>query len=237
MAEKNYYLIALALVVLVILAGLWLYGANRSTNESLTATSTILSNFGSTSQQQAGAQINNITPPTNSGQVNKKMTNIVTLETSFGEIQFETYNNDAPNTVANFVKLAKDGFYDGLIFHRVIEGFMIQGGDPNCVKGGPCGAGGPGYQFADELNPATASYKAGYQKGVVAMANAGPNTNGSQFFIMLENNPLPNAYTIFGKVIKGQDVVDAIGKVKTTGSPTDKPLENVVIKKVTVTEK
>ncbi|MFA6475830.1 MAG: peptidylprolyl isomerase [Candidatus Paceibacterota bacterium] len=230
--EKNYYLIALVLVVLVILAGAWLYKADRDTTESLTATSTIIGNLASTSQQQAsviqaGAPINNLN--------NKKMTNIVTLETSMGEIQFETYNNDAPNTVANFVKLAKEKYYDGLIFHRVISGFMIQGGDPNCTKGGACGSGGPGYQFADELNPETASYKAGYQKGVVAMANAGPNTNGSQFFIMLENNPLPNAYTIFGKVIKGQDVVDAIGKVKT--APGDKPIENVVIKSVTVSEK
>jgi cyclophilin family peptidyl-prolyl cis-trans isomerase len=232
MVEKNYYLIALVLVVLVILAGAWLYKADRATTESLTATSTLLDGFGSTSQQQAS--VDQALNPINSSNINKKMTNIVTLETSLGEIQFETYNNDAPNTVANFVKLAKEKYYDGLIFHRVIEGFMIQGGDPNCVKGGACGAGGPGYQFADELNPATDSYKAGYQKGVVAMANAGPNTNGSQFFIMLADNPLPNAYTIFGKVIKGQDVVDAIGKVKTTGSPTDKPLENVAIKNVTV---
>lgn len=233
MSEKNYYLIALVLVVLVILAGAWLFQADRATTESLTATSTILDNFGSTSQQQANVtqSINPITSPN----VNKKMINIVTLETSMGEIQFETYNNDAPNTVANFVKLAKEKYYDGLIFHRVIKGFMIQGGDPNCTKGGPCGAGGPGYQFADELNPATVSYKAGYQKGVVAMANAGPNTNGSQFFIMLENNPLPNAYTIFGKVIKGQEIVDAIGNVKT--APGDKPIENVVIKRVTVSEK
>ena len=158
----------------------------------------------------------------------KNGSHIVTLETNFGEIQFETYDADAPKTVNNFITLAQKNFYNNLIFHRVISGFMIQGGDPNGN-----GTGGPGYEFADELNPATDSYKAGYKKGVVAMANAGPNTNGSQFFIMLADYPLPNNYTIFGKVVKGQDVVDAIGKVKTDPS-NDKPLAPVVIQKVTV---
>jgi len=161
---------------------------------------------------------------------NKKTMNTITLETNMGNIVFETYNNDAPKTVENFVTLAKKGFYDGLIFHRVIDGFMIQGGDPTGT-----GMSGPGYKFADELDPSTPSYKAGYQKGVVAMANSGPNTNGSQFFIMLQDNPLlPNLYTIFGKVISGQDVVDAIGKVKTNSD--DRPLTPVVIKKAIVSE-
>ncbi|MCK9351396.1 MAG: peptidylprolyl isomerase [Candidatus Pacebacteria bacterium] len=153
--------------------------------------------------------------------------NTVTIDTSMGKIVFETYNNDAPKTVENFITLANKGFYNGVIFHRVIDGFMIQGGDPTGT-----GSGGPGYQFADELNPNTASYKTGYKKGVVAMANAGPNTNGSQFFIMLEDYPLPNLYTIFGKVVSGQEVVDAIGKVKT--GTNDKPLSPVTINKVTV---
>lgn len=164
----------------------------------------------------------------NSNQI-PKMSPIITLDTSLGQIQFTTYNTDAPNTVANFVKLTNQGFYNNLIFHRVIKGFMIQGGDP---KGD--GTGGPGYQFADELNPATPSYQAGYKKGVVAMANAGPNTNGSQFFIMLADNPLLNSYTIFGQVIKGQEVVDKIGQVKT--GVNDRPVEPVVIKKVTISE-
>ncbi|MFA6494631.1 MAG: peptidylprolyl isomerase [Candidatus Paceibacterota bacterium] len=158
---------------------------------------------------------------------NKKTMNTVTIDTSMGKIVFETYNNDAPKTVENFITLANKGFYNGVIFHRVIDGFMIQGGDPTGT-----GSGGPGYQFADELNPNTASYKTGYKKGVVAMANAGPNTNGSQFFIMLEDYPLPNLYTIFGKVVSGQEVVDAIGKVKT--GTNDKPLSPVTINKVTV---
>ncbi|MFA5934026.1 MAG: peptidylprolyl isomerase [Candidatus Paceibacterota bacterium] len=158
---------------------------------------------------------------------NQKAMNTVTIETTKGIIVFETYNNDAPKTVENFITLAKKNFYDGIIFHRVIKGFMIQGGDPTGT-----GSGGPGYKFADELNSNTESYKNGYKKGVVAMANAGPNTNGSQFFIMLADTPLPNNYTIFGKVIKGQDVVDAIGNVKTNSS--DRPLEDVKMVKVTI---
>ena len=155
---------------------------------------------------------------------------VITLETNFGTIQFETYDADAPKASNNFATLAQKGFYDGLTFHRVIDGFMIQGGDPNGT-----GTGGPGDAFADELNPATESYKNGYKKGVVAMANAGPNTNGSQFFIMLADYPLQNNYTIFGRVIVGQDVVDAIGKTKTGAN--DRPVSPVVIKKATVAEK
>lgn len=156
--------------------------------------------------------------------------NIITIKTNYGEIQFETYNTDASKTVQNFITLAEKGFYDGLTFHRVIKGFMIQGGDPNGN-----GTGGPGYAFEDELNPNTESYKTGYKKGVVAMANAGPNTNGSQFFIMLKDYPLPNNYTIFGKVIKGQEVVDTIGGVQTGAN--DKPLKPVIMEKVTVEKK
>ena len=169
------------------------------------------------------------------------MSPIITLETNLGQIKFTTYPDDAPKTVENFTKLASEGYYNGLTFHRVIDGFMIQGGDPNCSPElskqpttGPCGTGGPGYQFEDELNPATPSYQAGYQKGVVAMANAGPNTNGSQFFIMLQDTPLPHDYTIFGKVIAGQEVVDAIGKVAVDAN--DRPLEAIRINAVAVSE-
>lgn len=154
----------------------------------------------------------------------------ITIKTSLGDITFETYDADAPKTAQNFITLAKKGFYDNLIFHRVIKGFMIQGGDPSGN-----GTGGPGYAFEDELNPATDSYKEGYKKGVVAMANAGSNTNGSQFFIMLQDTPLPHNYTIFGKVTSGQSVVDAIGNVSTDGN--DKPKDNVVMKSVTVSDK
>lgn len=164
--------------------------------------------------------------------VNNRLTNmkhLVTIKTTLGEIKFETYDADAPNTVKNFIDLAAKGYYDGVIFHRVIDGFMIQGGDPTGT-----GRGGPGYTFADELNPATESYQNGYKKGVVAMANAGPNTNGSQFFIMVADYPLPNHYTIFGKVVSGQEVADQIAKVPADAN--DKPLTPVVIERVTVSQ-
>lgn len=155
------------------------------------------------------------------------------IETTKGNFKIEFYPEDAPKTVENFVTLAKKGFYDGLTFHRVIPGFMVQGGDPECSKeGGRCGTGGPGYRFPDELNPATPSYQEGYKKGVMAMANSGPDTNGSQFFVMVADVPLPHAYTIFGKVIEGQEVVDAISLVKRNAQ--DRPLEPVVITKVAI---
>ena len=154
------------------------------------------------------------------------MERLITIKTNFGEIQFKTYDNDAPKTVDNFVQLVKKGFYNNLTFHRVIRSFMIQGGDPSGD-----GTGGPGYTFEDELNPDSESYKEGYKKGVVAMANAGPNTNGSQFFILLEDSPLPNKYTIFGKVVKGQEVVNAIGDVK-TNPENDQPLDPVIIESI-----
>ena len=157
----------------------------------------------------------------------KNNMHLVTIETNYGTIEFTTYDADAPHTVQNFIDLANKGFYNGLTFHRVIDSFMIQGGDPNGN-----GTGGPGYQFEDELNPATESYKQGYVKGVVAMANSGANTNGSQFFIMVADYPLAHNYTIFGKVTKGQDVADKIAKVAKDSN--DKPLSPVIMKKVTV---
>ncbi|MBP6858234.1 MAG: peptidylprolyl isomerase [Candidatus Pacebacteria bacterium] len=166
---------------------------------------------------------------TTTNQIKNRM-HTVTIETNKGTIVFETYDADAPKTAENFVTLAQKAFYDGVIFHRVIEGFMIQGGDPTGT-----GSGGPGYKFADELNPATESYKTGYVRGTVAMANAGPNTNGSQFFIMHKDTPLPNAYTIFGHVISGMEVVDAIAT--TPVGPGDRPIEQIVMKKVTVKAK
>ncbi len=161
---------------------------------------------------------------------NKNLMHKISIQTNKGTIVFETYDADAPETVKNFITLATKGFYDGVIFHRVIKDFMIQGGDPTGT-----GMGGPGYKFADELNPSTQSYKNGYQRGVVAMANAGPNTNGSQFFIMHKDVPLPHNYTIFGKVISGLDVVDAIANTKT--DPADRPVEEIKMTKVTVSDK
>ncbi|HUI10577.1 MAG TPA: peptidylprolyl isomerase [Bacteroidota bacterium] len=161
-------------------------------------------------------------------------TTVAVIETTMGTIEAELYSADAPKTVENFVGLAKKNYFNGIIFHRVVPHFVIQGGDPTGT-----GTGGTSIwdkEFADELNPHTASYKAGYLKGVLAMANRGPNTNTSQFFIMLEDNTsLPKNYTIFGKVIKGLDVVDAIGSVPLTGGmgpDASKPVTPVVMTKV-----
>ena len=157
----------------------------------------------------------------------KNRMHIVTIQTDFGEIRFETFDADAPKTVNNFITLAEKGFYDGLTFHRVISGFMIQGGDPNGT-----GAGGPGYQFEDELNPNTESYKTGYRRGVVAMANAGPNTNGSQFFIITakETPWLQGKHTIFAKVTGGLDAALAISHVDV--GDRDIPKVSVVLERV-----
>ena len=151
-----------------------------------------------------------------------------TLETNLGKIKIEFFVEDAPNTVNNFVSLSNDGYYNGVIFHRVINGFMIQGGDPSGTGHGDFGKY-PGYEFEDELNN-----KIAYEKGIVAMANRGPNTNGSQFFIMHQDYPLPYQYTIFGKVVEGLDVVDKIANVQT--GEADKPIEDVVIETVVIAE-
>ncbi|MBC7797059.1 MAG: peptidylprolyl isomerase, partial [Pyrinomonadaceae bacterium] len=130
----------------------------------------------------------------------------------------------------NFTLLAQKGYYDGVIFHRVIKGFMIQGGDPlGMGYGGESAWGG---KFNDEIAASSPLYAGMYEKGTLAMANSGPNTNGSQFFIMHTDYPLPPSYTKFGKVIEGQDVVDAIANVQT--GQNDKPRENVVMEKVTI---
>jgi len=163
-------------------------------------------------------------PPEMSIDTNKKY--FVNLETSKGDIRIELFADEAPITVNNFVFLARDGFYDGLKFHRIVKDFMIQGGDP---KGD--GTGGPGYQFDDE--PITRDYK----RGIVAMANSGPNTNGSQFFIMHKDTDLQKNYTIFGQVVEGMDIVDKIAETPTTGPENSIPIENVVINKLSIEEK
>jgi cyclophilin family peptidyl-prolyl cis-trans isomerase len=224
-----------ALIVVIVIVGGFTYWILNSKDPAVPAQS-----FNAYSTSTDTAAVNNIAPVltpepagTSTGTStisNKNLMHTITLETNKGAIVFETYDADAPNTVNNFITLANKGFYNGVIFHRVIQNFMIQGGDPTGT-----GRGGPGYQFADELNPATESYKAGYGRGVVAMANAGPNTNGSQFFIMHKDTPLPNNYTIFGKVIQGIEVVDAIATTPVDGN--DKPLSPITITKATVSEK
>jgi len=145
------------------------------------------------------------------------------LETNLGDVVIELDAARAPLTVNNFVFLARDGFYDGVIFHRVVPGFVIQGGDPTGT-----GRGGPGYRFRDELEG-----EGRYTRGTVAMANAGPNTNGSQFFICLEDVGLPHAYTIFGRVTEGMETVDAIASLELDG---ERPVEDAVIRTVEIVE-
>jgi len=148
-----------------------------------------------------------------------------TLQTNHGAIDVELYPDEAPKTVDNFVKLARDAFYDGVIFHRVIPDFMIQGGDPTGT-----GSGGPGYSFEDEFN----EHKV--DRGALAMANAGPNTNGSQFFIVtIEAAPwLEGKHTVFGRVTSGMDVADKISELPRDAR--DKPHEDVVIESVSVSD-
>ena len=154
-----------------------------------------------------------------------------TLATTKGEIVIELFSADAPSTVANFVKLAESGFYDGTKFHRVIKDFMIQGGDPlskDDSKMAIWGTGGPGYTFADEIHSKNRNIT-----GTIAMANAGPNTNGSQFFISAaDNNFLDTKHTVFGKVIKGMDVVAKIENAPT--GQNDRPLEAIVVTSVSL---
>src|SRR5881396_2797636 len=144
-----------------------------------------------------------------------------TLQTNHGAIAVELFDDDAPKTVENFLKLARDGFYDGVIFHRVIPDFMIQGGDPTGT-----GSGGPGYQFEDEFNEHNVA------RGALAMANGGPNTNGSQFFIVTADSCpwLDGKHTVFGRVTDGMDVVDAMSDVDRDAR--DKPRDDVAIERV-----
>ncbi|CAN5319858.1 peptidylprolyl isomerase [soil metagenome] len=152
------------------------------------------------------------------------------IETNKGTIKFELLEEDAPRATENFRLLAEKGYYDGVIFHRVIKNFMVQGGDP--LGEGYGGESAWGGKFDDEIDKSSTLYQGSYSKGTVAMANAGPNTNGSQFFIMHKDYPLPPSYTKFGQIIEGQDVVDEIAEVETNAK--GKPLEPVVMENVTI---
>ena len=154
------------------------------------------------------------------------------IETNKGTIKFELLEGDAPKTTENFTLLAGKDYYNDVIFHRVIKNFMVQGGDP--LGEGYGGESAWGGKFDDEIDRDSELYQGPYEKGTVAMANAGPNTNGSQFFIMHVDYPLPPSYTKFGRVTEGQEVVDSIAEVET--NERDKPLETVVMQKVYIEE-
>ncbi len=172
---------------------------------------------------------NQITEETNTME---QETITVTMITSQGNIEIELWKDKAPKTVENFITLAQNGFYDGTRFHRVIEGFMIQGGDPlskDTAQMARWGTGGPGYQFADEIHAENKNIA-----GTISMANAGPNTNGSQFFInVADNSYLDTRHTVFGKVISGYDVVETISLVDTIPG-VDRPVQDVVIQSIEI---
>lgn len=214
-------------VLTLIIAGIGIavYQNGKNGNESLTKpTPTIMQNTTATVSTSKIKEYDAYPPMT----IDPSKTYKVTLKTSKGDIIITMFSKETPKTVNNFVFLAKDGFYNNTIFHRIIEGFMIQGGDP---KGN--GSGGPGYSFEDE--PVNREYT----RGIVAMANAGPNTNGSQFFIMHGDTPLPKNYTIFGQVTDGMDVVDSISKTPVELSPNGEkstPTEEIKIISAQVSE-
>lgn len=219
-------------VLLVILLGVWYWTFKNKDVEEVPLSESLALNSEGYDDNQEGVNTENKVPE-NPNQIiseeqQKDMT--ATLKTSMGEIVIEFYSS-TPKTVENFVKLSKDGFYDGTKFHRVIKGFMSQGGDPlskDDSKVNLWGTGGPGYKFTDEITPENRN-----DKNTISMANAGPNTNGSQFFINATNNNfLDTKHTVFGRVIKGAEVAEAINNVQT--GPNDRPVTPVVLEQVIV---
>lgn len=228
--------IGIIIVVLVLLTcgvGYWFLTVDKKLNESNMSDTFTQTKDSTVDQNQGDINTNDPSTVEEGSIINKEENQKVmtaTLKTSKGDITIE-FNSATPKTVENFVKLAKAGFYDGTKFHRVIKGFMSQGGDPlskDDSEASAWGTGGPGYKFEDEITSSNRN-----DTYTISMANAGPNTNGSQFFINAANNNfLDTKHTVFGKVIKGQEVADAINNVKT--GPSDRPVEAVVILKVTL---
>jgi cyclophilin family peptidyl-prolyl cis-trans isomerase len=216
-------------VIVVLGGGVWYYSqAASNTLENQIVTATTVPDIATTT---SNAPTTTPTPTPTPTQTNTKKIMSATLHTNFGDITIEFLPDQAPNTVANFIKLASSGFYDSTKFHRVIKGFMDQGGDPLTKDDSQMarwGTGGPGYTFNDEIS-ATNSNVA----DAVAMANSGPNTNGSQFFInAVDNHSLDKNYTVFARVTAGMDVVTAINNVAVDSS--DRPLSPVVLENITL---
>lgn len=228
MQSKSWLIFVIIVIIVLALVSWYMTSEQNQSYRSVRSTETE-EKTAAYSETDSKAPINNTQGEIAQISTIKSM-HTITIETNKGTIVIETFDADAPKTVNNFITLANKGYYNGLIFHRVIEGFMIQGGDPTGT-----GVGGPGYEFADEINPSTPSYNLGYSRGIVAMANRGPNTNGSQFFIMHKDYPLPHNYTIFGRVISGMEAVDAIAT--TPKDENDKPKTSMTMKTVTVQTK
>jgi len=216
MNKTSIYAIVLAFIIV---GAVWFFFVKGDSGDKVSLNGDVI----------AGDQINK--GDDNSSADNKEKIMNATLHTNKGDITIEFTPNKTPKTVENFVKLAKEGFYDGTKFHRVIKGFMNQGGDPLSKDDSMMdkwGTGGPGYTFADEIGPENKN-----NTGTISMANAGPDTNGSQFFInVADNNMLDSKHTVFGKVTNGLDVVMEINKTETDAA--DRPLEPVIIENITL---
>lgn len=223
------FILGMLIAIVLVGFGFW-YSAEENmatSSEAQTMAARFIENYGTAREAQVAAA-----PVIAGTTTNTKNQNLMqaTLHTNQGDITIE-FLAEAPNTVANFTKLAGEGFYNGTKFHRVIKGFMIQGGDPltkDDAMAARWGTGGPGYQFADEIHANNRN-----EIGTISMANAGPNTNGSQFFINVANNNfLDSKHTVFGKVTSGMDVVAAIENTATGAG--DRPVQAMVIESVTV---
>lgn len=237
MSSKVFIYVLIALIAICILGFIIIFvrnnsNYNASSNENESKLSSLNQNSEASDSSKDDIKIKDQNykledKEENKMQIDKNKQYKATLKTSQGNIEIELFANKTPITVNNFVSLSKKDFYSDTIFHRVIEGFMIQGGDP---KGD--GTGGPGYQFDDE------PFDGEYERGTIAMANAGPNTNGSQFFIMHQDYALPKNYVIFGKVISGIEVVDKIAtaKVEQNRGEMSKPVTPVKIANIEITE-
>lgn len=231
MNNRGVYILLAAVVVAAVFGG-WYYWYNGGVPETASLSGTASLSSPETPSEEAAPQEPAQAPETRQ----KSMTDTIRVmfKTSHGDVALELFPKEAPATVENFVKLARAGFYNGTRFHRVIKGFMIQGGDPNSKDDdwSNDGTGGPGYAFKDEIN----SHKV--VRGALAMANAGPDTNGSQFFIVTADAApwLDGKHTVFGRVIAGMDVVDKIENVKTDKARGDHPIENITISAIEITE-
>ena len=224
--QKSYiWWVIIIVFSVVLILGITKLSRNKSENSQVENTNQAMS-LSTPTPTQSPPKTN--TPPPVTIDQNKTYT--ATLKTSEGDIVVTLYADKTPITVNNFVSLAKEGFYDNTMFHRVMKDFMIQGGDPNGD-----GTGGPGYKFDDE------PFEGEYTRGTIAMANSGPNTNGSQFFIMHKDYPLPKNYVIFGKVSEGIDIVDKIAEAPVKANPqtgeVSTPVDPVTVNKVEITEK
>lgn len=224
-------------IALLIMAGVVIYKESNSKPTPLKTTTTTKTTTTQNTNQPTQGETETMQEATTTKkysaqpemQIDQSKLYTATLKTSEGDITIELNAAQTPITANNFVALAKDGFYDGTIFHRIIKGFMIQGGDPEGT-----GRGGPGYKFADE------KFEGSYNRGVVAMANAGPNTNGSQFFIMHQDYSLPKNYVIFGHVVEGIEIVDKIANAPVKPSMSGEnstPVKAVTVESVKIEEK